>query len=183
MNYFILCKRQRAILSSVSVVTLAIVAGCHCTPPPRYHTAWRRVTSAQFQPAHPYCHGYTHTQWSRWPDECNQHEFIITEEVPLPPPVTTPVPLPRTSPPEELFDSPLLPSTPAVPDDVRPTESSPPDRLIVPQNYSPSLGPTGGKLFSPPSSQRSTVTIARRSTTGTATATKGGNRKALRRNK
>jgi hypothetical protein len=153
-------NRQQTFIASAALIALAITTGCHCTPPPRYHTTWRRITSAAFQPAHPYCHGYTHTQWSRWPDECNQHEFIIAEEVPLPlppPPTVAPAPAQLPVPPSpeqrELFDDPTLPVAPPMPDDMPPLEEeASPDRLIIPQGYTPEAQKSASDNAPPPTS-------------------------------
>lgn len=153
------------------LAALTLLAGCHAAAPPRYHSTWRRITSRCYQPIHPYCHGYTPTQWSRWPDECQPQEFVIAEEVPLPlppPPELTPAPAaapdhadefsppPDAAPtPPELFDAPPMPDPPPALEETSPDpppapEETSPDRLIVPQGYTPDAIPAPTAVKPPP---------------------------------
>jgi len=58
---------------------LVVLAGCHAAPP-RYQTTWERATSGCYQP-NVYCHGFTPTTWTRWPEGCGPHEYVMVEEV------------------------------------------------------------------------------------------------------
>ena len=139
----------------------AISAGCQATPP-RYQSTWQRVTARCYVPVIPYCHGYTPTQWSRWPEECQPTDFVVVEEVPRPlqaPPAPPVPPLPAA----EIFDSPSMPD----PTDTR--EPRPPDRLIVPQGYLPATEQRGDDtLLTPPEKQSRGKPRADRDTSWTA---------------
>lgn len=130
-----------------AVLGLAVaLTGCRAAPP-RYQTTWQRITSPCYAPAIPYCHGYTPTHWSRWPEECQQQEYMIVEEVPHPHPAPAPVEPPMVAPPL----APLPPRIDGPPEPVMPDAQVPPSELpdvpesepplIVPQSFVPPPAP------------------------------------------
>ncbi|MDZ4778818.1 MAG: hypothetical protein SGJ19_01030 [Planctomycetia bacterium] len=126
---FAQCRWECALL----VVASIGLSGCRAAPP-RYQTTWQRVSAQCHVPTNGYCFGYTPTTWSRYPEECGPHEYVIVEEVTSPTPVVAPPaavesapamespPAPDPDPivppltDEQIFDIPPPPSAPETPD-------------------------------------------------------------------
>ncbi len=116
----------------VAALGALLLTGCQATPP-RYLGTWQRVTSKHYCAAIPYCHGYTPTHWSRWPEECGPHEMVIVEEVPRPmqaPEAPGPVVIP---PPPPVAIPPQAEAPPAPEPDAPPAPTT--DDVIVPQSF------------------------------------------------
>lgn len=135
-----IADRWCAVLIACAV---AAVAGCRVAPP-RYQTTWERATSRCHLPVVPYCHGYSPTTWSRWPEGCESHDYVVVEEIaqpmPQPPGVEATVDPSRLAPPGgEIFEVPPSPESPAGPG----LES--PDRQGEPQSSRRRAAPTREK--------------------------------------